>query len=165
MKDPYELTILGADDVIFSRGPGGVFQGVVNGKPYDELVVHRAFPFLYTTKYISVRDTKGEELCIIRDIEELDRESLKEIGTELQYRYFLPRVVRIDSIKQKADLWLWELQTNLGATRMAMRNLHEHLQFPGGGRIILTDLNGRRCEIADWRELDSHSRNELTDVI
>ncbi|CAM4419159.1 DUF1854 domain-containing protein [Paenibacillus alkaliterrae] len=165
MKDTYDLTIAEADDVIFSRGPGGVFQGIIKGEPYEELVVYRAFPFIYTTQYISIRGAKGEELCIIRDIEELDTESLQEINNELQFRYFLPRVTRVDSVKQKSDLWLWELQTNLGTTRLAMRNLHEHMQFPSGNRIILTDINGRRCEIADWKALDSHSRKQLTDVI
>ncbi|WP_036718666.1 DUF1854 domain-containing protein [Paenibacillus harenae] len=164
-KDKYDITIADPDRLIFSRGPGGVFQGIVNGKPYDELIVYRAFPFIYTTQFISIRDAKGEELCIVEDIAELDEESLKEIERELQFRYFLPRVTRVDSVKQKSDLWLWELQTNLGPTRLAMRNLHEHLQFPSGNRIILTDINGKRCEIADWKELDGHSRNQLTDVV
>ncbi|MBD2869937.1 DUF1854 domain-containing protein [Paenibacillus arenilitoris] len=165
MKDRYEIAIADPEEVIFSRGQGGVFQGVVGGKPYEELIVYRAFPFLYTTQFISIRDAKGEELCIIRDIAELDDESLKEIERELQFRYFLPRVTRVDSVKQKSDLWLWELQTNLGATRIAMRNLHEHMQFPGGNRIILTDINGKRCEITDWQALDGHSRKQLTDVV
>jgi hypothetical protein len=60
---------------------------------------------------------------------------------------------------------LWELQTHLGTTKMAMRNLHEHLQYPGGGRIILTDLNGKRCEITEWQALDSHSRKQLKEVL
>ncbi|WP_199615945.1 DUF1854 domain-containing protein [Paenibacillus alkalitolerans] len=165
MSDTYEIHIFEPKSVMFSRGPGGVFQGVIGGKPYEELVVFRAFPFLYTTKYISIRDAKGEELGIVRDIEKLDEESCKELDRELQFRYFLPRVTRVDSVKHKTDLWLWELQTTLGPTRMAMRNLHEHMQFPGGSRIILTDINGKRCEITDWRALDGHSRKQLTDVV
>ncbi|RCW42322.1 DUF1854 domain-containing protein [Paenibacillus prosopidis] len=165
MNDTYDIHMLEPERVMFSRGQGGVFQGVINGKPYEELVVFRAFPFLYTTQYISIRDAKGDELGIIRDIAQLDEESLREIERELQFRYFLPRVTKVGSVKQKSDLWLWELQTNLGPTRMAMRNLHEHMQFPSGNRIILTDINGKRCEIADWQSLDSHSRTQLTDVI
>jgi hypothetical protein len=163
--DPYEIRIIEADAAFFIRGPGGVFQGVLDGKTYPELVVYRAFPFLYTTQYISIRDPKGEELGIVKDIRDLDEESAKELERELQFRYFLPRVTRVDSVKQKSDLWIWELQTSLGPTRIAMRNLHEFMQFPGGSRIILTDINGKRCEIPDWQALDSHSRMQLTDVI
>lgn len=163
--DLYDIRIFAPQEVMFSRGTGGVFQGVLDGKPYPELVVYRAFPFLYTTQYLSIRDAKGEELGIVRDLRELDEESAKELERELQFRYFLPRVTRVDSVKQKSDLWIWELQTTLGPTRIAMRNLHEFMQFPGGNRIILTDINGKRCEIADWQALDSRSRQQLTDVV
>ena len=165
MTDTYDIHFLDSTNVFFSRGQGGVFQGVIDGKPYDELIVYRAFPFLYMTQHISIRNAKDEELGIIRDMEELDEESFKELEKELQFRYFLPRVERVDSVKQKADLWIWELQTNLGSTRMVMRNLHDHMQFAGGNRIIITDINGKRCEILDWTALDNHSRKQLTDVV
>jgi len=164
-KDPYEINILDPDVVSFSRSQGGVFQGVIEGKVYEEMILFRIFPFQYTTKYISVRNPKGEEVGVIRDIDQLDEESRAEMDKELQLRYFLPLVNRIDSVKQKADLWIWELQTNLGPTRIVMRNLHEHMQYPSVNRIILTDINGKRCEIRDWQSLDSHSRNQLKDVV
>lgn len=165
MVDSYDIHLFEPADICFSRGQGGVFQGVVEGQAYEELVIHRTFPFLYPSRFISIRNAKGEELGIVRDVAELDEESRSEIERELQFRYFLPRVTRVDSVKQKSDLWLWELQTTLGATRIAMRNLHEHMLFPGGGRVILTDIYGKRCEIADWRELDGHSRLQLNEVI
>ncbi|AJY77553.1 hypothetical protein VN24_06580 [Paenibacillus beijingensis] len=165
MNDTYDIHILEPEIVYFSRGTGGVLKGVVEGKLYEELIVFRAFPFLYPTQYISIRDSKGEELGIIQDIWQLDEESGKELERELQFRYFLPRVTRIESVKNKTDLWIWELQTGLGRTRLSMPNLHEYMLFPGGGRIILRDVSGKRCEIEDWRTLDSHSRMQLTDVI
>ncbi|HZG75175.1 MAG TPA: DUF1854 domain-containing protein [Paenibacillus sp.] len=165
MAESFDIRLLGPDDAYFSRGKGGVLQGVVDGKAYDELVVYRAFPFRYATEYISVRDAKGEELGIVRDIAELNEESVAELTKELELRYFLPKVTRVDSVKFKSDLWLWELQTHLGPTRLAMRNLHENLQYPGGGRVILTDLGGKRCEIPDWKALDAHSRRQLEEVL
>lgn len=165
MSDPYDIHFIGPENAFFSRGKGGVFQGVVEGETYDELVIFRVFPFQYTHQYISVRTAKGKELGIIRDVGELDDESGRELEQELQYRYFLPRINRVESVKQKADLWIWELKTSLGPTRITMRNLHEHMQFPGGNRIILTDINGKRCEIPDWHTLDSHSRMQLTDIV
>src|SRR5690606_30437243 len=104
-KDPYEIIILEPETISFSRGSGGVLQAVINGSAHEEVVVYRTYPFLYTTEYISVRNPKGDELGIIRDIAELDEESRLELERELQYRYFLPRVNRIDSVKEKSDLW------------------------------------------------------------
>lgn len=165
MSTNYDIRVFEPHEVMFSRSSGGVFQGVIDGTPYEELVVYRAFPFRYTSEYISIRNPKGEELGIVSDLGELDEESRRELSKELEFRYFLPKVTRVDSVKQRTDLWIWELQTNLGPTRFAMRNLHEHVQFPGGSRMILTDLNGKRCEITDWNALDAHSRKQLADVV
>ncbi|MNO49397.1 hypothetical protein D3C76_397490 [compost metagenome] len=165
VKDPYEIYIVEPGAISFSRSQGGVFQGVIEGKVYEELILFRIFPFQYNTQYISVRNTKSEEIGVIRDIDQLDEESRAEVDKELQLRYFLPVVTRIDSIKQKADMWIWELQTNLGQTRIVMRNLHEHMQYPSLNRIILTDVNGKRCEIRDYSSLDTNSRNKLKDVL
>ncbi|GBG06994.1 hypothetical protein PAT3040_01541 [Paenibacillus agaridevorans] len=165
MKNSFDIRMLNPAEISLSRNKGGVLQGVIDGQTYEEIVVYRAFPFKHATSYISIRKAGGEELGIVHHIDELDEESAFELNKELQFRYFLPKVTRVDSVKNKSGLWLWELQTHLGTTKMAMRNLHEHLQYPGGGRIILTDLNGKRCEITEWQALDSHSRNQLKEVL
>ncbi len=163
--NPYEIRVFEPDEISFSRGAGGVLQGVIGGSAYDELAIHRVFPFQYASEYISIRNVKGDELGIILSIDALDAESAEELRRELQYRYFLPMVTRVDRVREQNEMWVWELQTNLGPTRMMMRNLHEHMIYPGANRIILTDMSGKRCEIADWQALDRHSRNQLKDVI
>ncbi|MBP1990637.1 DUF1854 domain-containing protein [Paenibacillus eucommiae] len=165
VNDPYEINVLSPDHVSFCRGAGGVFKGVIGSTAYEELVVCRAFPYTYLTKYISVRNLKGEELGVIVEQEQLDEESRSELEKELSMRYFAPQVTRVDSVKQKSEMWVWELQTNLGPTRLTMRNLHEHMLFPGDSRVILTDMNGKRCEIPNVRALDAHSRKQLKDII
>ncbi|GIP43502.1 hypothetical protein J45TS6_19610 [Paenibacillus sp. J45TS6] len=165
MAEHFDIQLLRQQDINLSRNKGGVIQGTVNEKYYDELIVYRCFPFQYDSSYISIRNAEDEELGIVREIEELDKESACVLKEELELRYFLPKVTHIDSVKNKSGLWLWELQTNLGPTRMVMRNLHEHLLYPGEGWIIITDMNGKRCEIKDWRMLDSHSQKQLQEII
>lgn len=165
MEEQFDIRILNKTEISLTRSKGGVLQGTISGKRYKELIVYRCFPFQYESSYLSIRNAKDVELGIVRDIGELDPESSAELTRELQLRYFLPKVTRVDNVKNKSGLWLWELQTHLGPTRLAMRNLHEHIQYPGGGRIILTDLNGKRCEITDWQALDSHSRKQLEEIV
>lgn len=38
-KDPYEINILEPGAISFSRSQGGVFQGVVEGQVYEELIL------------------------------------------------------------------------------------------------------------------------------
>lgn len=166
MQDQQDgVNMLQPEAVSFSRSKGGVLEGVIQGKSYNELIIYRAFPFRYPSQFISIRTQEGEELGMIEDIANLDAESSLELNRELELRYFLPRVERVERVSFESDLWLWELQTHLGATRLVMRNLHEHLQYAGGDRIILTDQSGRRCEIPDWRRLDAHSRRQLAELL
>jgi hypothetical protein len=151
--------------VSLSRSKGGVLCGVIDGKSYAELAVYRAFPFSYPDRYISIRTVEGDERGMVGAIAELDPESAEELGRELELRYFLPRVERIERVDFRSDLWLWDLHTHLGPTRLVMRNLHEHLHYAGDGRIVLSDQSGKRCEIADWRRLDAHSRKLLSELL
>lgn len=159
------IQLLSPEDLYVYRGEGGVMQGIIAGKTYEELLIYLAFPMQYTNRYISVRTKDGDELGIVRDLDVLDRDSAAVMKEEIELRYFLPRVTRIESIKHKSDMWFWELQTHLGSLRIMMRNLHEHIQFPGGDRILLSDLDGRRCDIENWKLLDAHSQRLLREIL
>lgn len=161
----HEVNMLNPTQVYFYRSSGGVLQAVINGETYEEVHLFRSFPMKYSLQYISVRNKKGEELGIIEDVQTLEDDSLALIEEELQYRYFLPKVLRIEKIKQKAELWFWDITTNLGETSIIMRNLHDHIHFPSENRMILIDIDGRRCDIENWRQLDSHSQKLLQDVL
>lgn len=160
----YELRALVPDRIVLYRSPGGLLQGSVDGIVYPELLLYRTFPLQHPDRYISVR-AEGTEIGIIENPQQLDEASLQELRTELKRRYFLPQVEAVRSVRQKGDLWEWELDTDAGALRLRMRNLHDHVQYHGDHRILLTDLNGRRCEIPDRMKLDTQSRKWLDDVL
>lgn len=65
-RDPYDIHFLQPADVMFSRGPGGVLQGVIEGALYDEILVYRTFPFKYTSQYISIRNAKEMNSELLR---------------------------------------------------------------------------------------------------
>ncbi|MCM3632715.1 MULTISPECIES: DUF1854 domain-containing protein [Paenibacillus] len=160
-----DIRMLSSEELYVYRGEGGVLQGIVDGKTYHELLIFLTFPMRYTSEYVSIRTKDGNELGIVRSLAGLDRDSAAVLKEEIELRYFLPRVTKIESIKQRSDLWFWELQTHLGSIRIIMRNLHDHIQFPGGDRILLSDLDGRRCDIVNWRQLDAHSQRLLRDIL
>lgn len=164
-SEDLSVRLLHPQEVQFYRSVNSVLQGIIGKKTYNELIVYQTFPFRYPGKYISIRNVNGGEIGIVRDIRELDDRSKSELELELRLKYFLPLVKKIISIKQKVDLWIWHVDTHIGPMRMVMRNLHEHLLYPGDGRIVLVDMTGRRCEISDWRLLDTHSRKQLKDII
>ncbi|MCS7459797.1 DUF1854 domain-containing protein [Paenibacillus doosanensis] len=165
MRDPYEIVMLNAGSVWFGRSEGGVLQAVIDGVEYPEVLLYRSYPFSRPMEYISVRTPKEEEIGLIRELEELEAGSREEAVRELNLRYLIPRVTHIESIAQKPALWIWKVETTLGAMTLALRNLHEHLQSPASGRYLITDIEGRRCEIESVEALDSHSRKQWNKIL
>ncbi|WP_413303291.1 DUF1854 domain-containing protein [Bacillus sp. 1P10SD] len=165
MRDSFDITILNPKTVSFTRSQGGLLQAVINNEMYSEIVLHQAFPFSRPARYISVWTKDDHELGIIQDIEELDYESKSEIEQELRIRYIIPIVTKILSINEESGLWIFQLVTDRGDLKLFMQNIHEHIQLIGTKRMVVTDMDGNRCEISDIHLLDSHSQRELQKII
>ncbi|QFT90539.1 hypothetical protein FIU87_17995 [Bacillus sp. THAF10] len=164
MSELYDIKIFRSDEVAFFKCDSGPLQMRVGGKVLEEISIHRAFPFSAPYEHLSVWN--GEtELGIIHNIEDLDKESQKALKQELHVRYVIPEVTRVLSIKEEPGLWTFNLETDRGKMKLMMRNIHEHLTVLPQNRIIITDMDGKRCEIRSLKSLDLSSRKELSKVI
>lgn len=131
---------------------------------YQNIGIFRTFPFSKPYEYISIWNEETE-LGVIKNVDQLEDESKAVLRRELHVRYVVPEVKKIRSIKEEPGLWIFELDTNRGPLKLMMRNIHEHLDLLPSNRIIITDMDGKRCEITSIKELDLHSRKELSKVI
>ncbi|MCZ8512198.1 DUF1854 domain-containing protein [Paenibacillus filicis] len=165
LQDPYEITMLEAEDVWLHRNAGGILQATIRGIDYNEVHLYRCYPFSKPDEYISIRKPGGEEIGIMRRLEDLESTSRQEARRELNLRYLIPRITHIEKIVQNPALWIWKVDTTLGAMTLALRNLHEHLQSPAPGRYLISDIEGRRCEIPNIDELDPHSRKQWNKIL
>lgn len=166
MEELFELRLLQPDEIQIQRQSGGLLQAELNDQMHEEINIYQVFPFKRPNQYISIRTSDGNELGIVKDITELDPISRTELEKELHLRYLLPKVIKIKRIKQEPGrLWVIELMTDRGDIRLLMRNLHEHIKILPTGRILLTDIDGLRCEITDRNDLDFQSLNELRKIM
>lgn len=165
MIDSYSIVMLNPEEVSFSRDSGGMLHAVIEGELHHEISLYRTFPQSKPFEYISVRTKEDVELGIIINLGLLDSVSEQEAKQELRYRYFVPVVTRIDSIKQEPGLWIIDFKTDRGDVQLLMRNIHEHIQQTGSGSILFTDMEERRCEITDINKLDKESKKELKKVL
>ncbi|WP_409341593.1 DUF1854 domain-containing protein [Paenibacillus sp. MBLB4367] len=161
MTGHYDVAELDPATVAFRRSPGGVMTMESNGESYPEVLLYRTFPLSMPTQFISVRSSNGEEIGVIADLDSLDERSRREAERELTLRYLVPKVIRIERIKQNPGMWVWELETTLGPLKLTMRNLYEHLQSPAPGRLLISDMDGNRCEIENMEQLDANSKKWL----
>ncbi|MCA1319661.1 DUF1854 domain-containing protein [Bacillus tianshenii] len=165
MSDLFELTYIDPGVTSFTRSAGGMLRMETDRELFTEITVRRTYPMTRPYEYLSVWTKDDKEIGIIRNIEELDEESREELVTELKLRYIIPAVTRIDSIKEEPGLWTFQVKTDRGDLKLLMRNIHEHIQMIGVNRLIITDMEGKRCEIKDIESLDAASRKHLSKVI
>ncbi|MDF2671408.1 MAG: hypothetical protein K0R67_3714 [Paenibacillus sp.] len=165
MKEHYDITLLEPSKIHFVRSPGGMLTLDTGTDFHPEVWLYRSFPLSMQERFISVRNSKGEELGMIEDLAELSEDSIEAVQLELSFRYMIPKVTKILKIKQLPGMWQWDLETTLGPIKLSMRNLHEHVQRVGGAGLLLTDLDGNRCEISDTESLDASSKRQLGQVL
>lgn len=146
-----------AEDAHFYKNNGGFIGLKVGDENYERVSLHRAFPFSHSNSYISVKDKEGKEIGIIRDLEEFPKDTLELFMEELQRRYFLPRIDKINSIKEEFGYSYWEVLTNLGIKRFTIKKDNSSFLNVKDNRILVIDVDGNRYEISDYTKLDSKS--------
>lgn len=122
----------------------------------------RLLPLTDKSHYISVLDTDGNEIGLIRDLHNIEPMSRSILWEELERIYMMPKIKRVRRIKHErmSGKVIWEVETDIG--RMELRipstdNIHK-ARYP---RIFIVDEDGRRYEIPNCDALDSRSRRLL----
>ncbi len=121
----------------------------------------RSFPISMRDKYISIRDMKGNELGIIKDPKELDKESYKVLEEEIYKRYFVPVILKIRSIRDKLGIVEWEVITDRGFRKFLTRSIHDSIEETDRG-FIIKDIENNRYELREYSELDPKSAKLVT---
>ena len=164
MMEEQWQTLLDPASVTLWRTPGGILGARVAGVEFAQVTLLRAFPLSRPEEFIALRDGDGKEIGVLARLSDLEDASRDEAQNDLRLRYHVPVVTRIRDIVHDPSSWRWEVETERGPLRLVLPNLHEHLRSAGNGRYILTDLDGRRCELPEQSQLDPHSRRHLRKV-
>jgi len=164
MKD-YEVNFLKPDELTFKRTDGGILQLSTTEKKLFDVNLCRTFPHSHPYSLISIRNIEGEELGLIRNVDDLCETNQKVVIEELHLRYLIPLILKIKSIKNQKDLWFIEIQTDRGEIILLVQYPHDAIVYTKRGGLIITDIQGRRCEIRDVEKLDKKSYRELMKMI
>jgi hypothetical protein len=151
--DPAEVEFFRADDAMRIT--------IAGDRSCLRVVPMYSFPLSMRDQYISLRDMEGNELGMIRNLDELNKDARKLLAAELRKRYFTPLIREIKSISDKFGVVEWEVETDRGPKKFITRSLRNSLKESGDG-LIITDMENNRYEIRDSSQLDSHSTAILT---
>jgi hypothetical protein len=138
---------------------------VSDGETLENVTPVRSFPLTAPTQFISITNQEGEDLGLIEDVEKLDRASRQVLEEELAKRYFIPRIHRVLSLKNRFGVLSWEVETDRGVRTFEIRERDDIRRLPGTHRILLRDVDGNRYEIPDTTQLDAASQALLETVV
>lgn len=149
---------------LFYHPEGMARLTVENDRSYLRVKFAIAAPLSRPNQYVSLLDSKGEEIVLLKELNLLEPSSRKVAERELQRRYLTSRIQRLISLKQEFGVTYWEAETERGIRDFVVRDLQENCVWLSETHLLLIDVDGSRFEIPDRRLLDERSQ-QLLDAI
>lgn len=163
-----DLILLDPETLRLFRTGGSAVRMTVEGVPgradrsYVRVQIARAFPFSMPSSYFGIRDAADKDVGLLVTLDGLAPESRRIVDEELERRYFLPRILRVLSVKEEPGLVAWDVETDKGRRQFYIQNLRESVHTLGPPtRLLLTDKDCNRFEIADVSTMDAKTRAVL----
>jgi hypothetical protein len=127
------------------------------GEKYTGVELRRMFPITGLTKYIALVDSEGEQIAVIRDLNDLMPESKAVAEKCLEEYYMIPRITRFIKMSEKFKIWMWTAETDKGVYTFEIRNHITAVKPLYDGRVLIKDANDNRYEIPDVKQMDKKS--------
>ena len=81
---------------------------------------------------------------MIKDLREFPPQSQKAIRTELNWRYYAPKIIRVLTLKDEFGHLYWDVETNYGFRKFVTRARDEGIYPIADGRLLIVDMTGNR---------------------
>lgn len=127
-----------------------------DGSTYSKVEAVRNFPVNETLRYISLLDEEGKEIGIVEDVNKLTPKARDILTEELQRRYFVPKITKINSLDGQYGVTSWSVETNQGNVEFGMRTRYDIVTLENN-RVLIKDADGSRYEIENYDNLDEKS--------
>ncbi len=147
------------DEVCFTENDR-IFVNVefYTGEKFTEVELRRMFPITGADRYIALIDAEGNEIAIIRNINDLMPESKAVVEDCLREYYMMPRIIRFIKMSERFKIWMWTAETDKGIYTFEIRNHLTAIKPLFDGRVLIKDGNDNRYEIPDINLLDKKSK-------
>lgn len=151
------------DNSTFTETLGGFANLKFLDKEFSHVIIIRLFPFSAKNKYLSVRanDDKREEIGIIENLSLFDEKTVELIERQLERRYFIPKIIKIISIKEEFGHAYWTVMTDRGKCKFTSWAGSAGSVIQNNDRVIIRDSNANRYEIPDINKLTQKELKKL----
>ena len=161
-SDDFTPRYLDAAELTFTRSEVGTARLEIQDEVcHLRVVVRRLTPLSNPEAYISLAADEDTEIGILVNPSELVPESLEILREELDKRYFTPAIQKIYRVKEQFGIHEWEVETERGRITFSVRGLNQNIKQVPPARLFVTDVQGNRYDIPDYRELDAQSYQQI----
>ena len=150
-----------ANDKIIHYENNLVTLKTADGNEFEGLEPRRLFHVSRSEVYITLLDSEGAEVALIRALTDLDNESREVVETSLDDYYLVPHITRIISTGEKYGTLRWTVDTDRGIKNFDIRNRNHDIKMFKDGKVRVRDSDDNRYVIDDYMKLDAHSRAKL----
>ena len=119
--------------------------------------VQRAFPLNAPTQFIALQTSEGEEIGMVRDMVDLDAKSYEALEIALEQAYFMPRILKVNSVASHFHIPTWDVETDRGHRVFEIPSSRRDVRVIDESRVLLRDADGNRYEIPNYHRLDPES--------
>ncbi|MCU0521278.1 MAG: DUF1854 domain-containing protein [Anaerolineae bacterium] len=168
MAKAFEVVYLKPEQIEFSRRGDTLGLTVSEDSVsvhYPRVILRPCFPVSDNVAFLSVRDANADrqpEIGIIEDWTQLEPADRDAVAAELSLYYLVPKIQRIDAIKEELGFLYWTVETDKGPQEFVMRNnITQTTRQVTDTHWLVIDVNDARHEIPDISRLDPRSQKLL----
>ena len=136
-------------------------DGTKTVEEHNRIWLHRAFPFDLLEEYISVQNKDQEEIGLIREMADFDEAAQEILRSELEHKYYTPRITRIVSLKEAHGYSFWQAESDAGELQFTLQDTFRNLLRVGEDKVFVFDNYGNRYVIESLKALDRHSLRRI----
>lgn len=156
------LEILDCSKLKFYKDEGNFISLDYEGETYFNVRLIRLIPFYSTTTYISVaydnEDNEFREVGVIKDMAELSEEQFKLLDEYLEYKYYMPEITKIYSIKDNSRGFIFvDIMTTSGRKTICVRDWYSNFRMLSDKLLYAVDVDGNKYFCPDIEKLDKKS--------
>ncbi len=143
------------------RGPDGQLVVHVAGRePVKDVRVARCFPWSRPEQFISIRSAAGQELCLLKGLDDLAPAGRTLVQEELDQKVFNPKISRVLSSKSEFGIVTITAQTDRGVVSFQVRT-RDDIRMLSTTRALFRDVDGNIYDLPDINLLDAVSRRHF----
>ncbi len=160
-ENKLSITFLEPKKCKFSFNQNGFLVLSVDGESAGRVKLIRSYPYSLTDEYICVHDLEDNEIGIIRDLKELDKDSLDSANKELQNRYYCPVITSVKNIKERMGHFYFDVVIDGKDKSFTVRDLTRNLRSTNESTLLIFDVDGNRYIIPDQEKIEQKSKRLL----